>query len=84
MRSVQPCDALFANPEVFSAVSDAVQDLIQSVFLGITLAQVDRSKDAYSIESCLSFSYRPIIPTVNYHFQSTDVPTCIEGEMDEP
>ncbi len=51
---------------------------------GITLNLIDRHIESYSIEDCLSFSYRPIIPTVNFHFQSTDVPTCDTDDLDEP
>ena len=58
--------------------------MLENVSDGITISQVDRNIESYSIEDCLSFSYRPIIPIVNFHFQSTDVPTCDAADLDEP
>lgn len=51
---------------------------------GITLNLVDKNIESYSIEDCLSFSYRPIIPTVNFHFQETDVPMRDANDLEEP
>ena len=73
-----------ANPEVFDAANDCVEFLMENVSDGITLNLIDRHIDSYSIEDCLSFSYKPIIPTVNFHFQSTDVPTCDADDLEEP
>jgi hypothetical protein len=73
-----------ANPDIFDVANAGVACILQSVSDGITLALIDGAIEAYSIEDCLSFSFRPIIPAVNFHFQSTDVPSCVESDMEEP
>jgi len=70
-----------AYPEVFDAADDCMEFLMENVSDGITLNLIDRHIEPYSIEDCLSFSYRPIIPTVNFHFQSTDVPTFCADDL---
>ena len=40
--------------------------------------------DDFSIENCLSFSFRPMMPSLNVHFQSTDIPTADGHDMEEP
>lgn len=58
--------------------------LIRTLSEAITVATVEKAKDAFSIEECLSFSFRPMLPSKNFHYQSSDVPTLDQEDLEEP
>ena len=57
---------------------------MESVEDAITVSQAEKLKNPYSIQETLTFSFNPMIPSLNYHYQYTDVPSFEQDDLQEP